>query len=94
MTVTPTILWRQAYPEQQGDFPPLLEVKRCLMLDTRYWIKQKGIPYYQVSRDQYPASCKGVRRKTWASFLICIDIDWIGHGDHITILLPELYANK
>ncbi len=26
------------------------------MLDTRYWIKQKGIPYYQVSRDQYPAS--------------------------------------
>ncbi len=26
------------------------------MLDTGYWIKQKGIPYYQVSGDQYPAS--------------------------------------
>ncbi len=26
------------------------------MLDARYWIEQKGIPYYQVSRAQYPAS--------------------------------------
>jgi hypothetical protein len=39
------------------------------MLDTRYWIKQKGIPYYQVSRDQYPASrhilLPNVHTKPW-----------------------------
>jgi hypothetical protein len=39
------------------------------MLDARYWIKQKGIPYYQVSRDQYPASrdilLPNVHTKPW-----------------------------
>jgi len=39
------------------------------MLDTRYWIKQKGILYYQVSRDQHPVSrdilLPNVHTKPW-----------------------------